>query len=41
MATAILKNYPVWLFTNKGDLESSQLLYQTIQNWQKDFPDGI
>lgn len=36
MATKILKSVPVWLLSNKGDLESSELLYQTIKQWDKE-----
>lgn len=36
MASALLKAAPVWLLSNKGDLESSELLYQTIKKWDKE-----
>ena len=36
MASLLLKNYPVWLLTNKGDLDSSALLYNTISQWEKE-----
>ena len=41
MATKILKSVPVWLLSNKGDLESSELLYQTIKQWDKEHPHGV
>lgn len=36
MASKILKSVPVWLLSNKGDLESSELVYQTIKQWDKE-----
>ena len=36
MADRLLKSVPVWLLSNKGDLESSELLYQTIKQWDKE-----
>lgn len=36
MANALLKAVPVWMLSNKGDLESSELLYQTIKQWDKE-----
>ncbi len=35
LATALLKNTPLWLLTNKGDLESSTLLLDTLRNLEK------
>ena len=34
MATTLLKHTPLWLLTNKGDLESSALLLDTLNNWE-------
>ena len=36
MASLLLKNYPVWMLTNLGDLDSSSLLYNTISAWEKE-----
>ena len=35
LTTALLKNTPLWLLTNKGDLESSTLLLDTLKEWEK------
>ena len=35
LTTALLKNTPLWLLTNKGDLESSTLLMDTLKEWEK------
>ena len=35
LTTALLKNTPLWLLTNKGDLESSTLLLDTLKEWGK------
>ena len=35
LATALLKHTPLWLLTNKGDLESSALLLDTLKEWKK------
>ena len=35
LATAMLKPTPVWLLTNKGDLESSALLHDTLVEWER------
>lgn len=35
LTTALLKNTPLWLLTNKGDLESSALLLETLKDWEK------
>lgn len=34
LTTALLKNTPLWLLTNKGDLESSTLLLDTLKEWE-------
>lgn len=36
MASKIIKSVPIWLLSNKGDLESSELVYQTIKQWDKE-----
>ena len=35
MATSLLKHTPLWLLTNKGDLESSALLLNTLKDCEK------
>lgn len=35
LTAALLKNTPLWLLTNKGDLESSALLLDTLKEWEK------